>query len=152
MDAATFDQLISTAIRREIEANAFYREVAKRVRDESVRAVFVQLAREELGHRELLERYRADPSMAMKIAVPVRDTKVAEATELPKLSADMKPVHAIALAMKKELRAAEFYRGLSEGSTDAQVRAVLDHLAYMELGHKARLEEVFVQIGYPEAF
>lgn len=87
----------------------------------------------------------------MKIQAPP-DYKVAETTELPKLSIDMKPADAIALAMKKEQQAVEFYRALGESATDASVKKIFENLTNMELGHKHRLENVFVEIGYPEVF
>ena len=152
MQQHEFEALMATAIKREIEAKQFYHDVEQRVENEEVKTVFSQLAKEEMGHMELLEKFKADQSMVMKIAAPAQDAKVAEATELPALSIDMKPADAIALAMKKEQQAVEFYKGLAEGSNDAGVKEVFDNLANMELSHKNRLENVFVQIGYPEVF
>ena len=78
--------------------------------------------------------------------------KVAEATELPKLTLDMQPADAIALAMKKEQQAVEFYRDLSKHCADQEIGKIFENLANMELTHKQKLENVFVEIGYPEAF
>jgi rubrerythrin len=88
----------------------------------------------------------------MKFAAPPSDFKIAEATELPVLSFDAKPADAIALAMKKEQQAVEFYRALAQTALDNGLKQVLESLATMELGHKHRLETIFVDIGYPEAF
>jgi len=152
MEQIEFEQIMSIAIKREIEANEFYTDAAKKMKDPDVKKTFEQLAGEEMGHMELLERFKADPQMPFKIGAPSRDTKVAEATELPKLSTSMKPADALALAMKKEQQAVEFYRGLSAASAEAGLKATFDNLANMELGHKNRLENLFVDIGYPEAF
>lgn len=152
MNRPEIEALFSTAIAREIEAYEFYSMVAKTAVDAAVRETFAQLAAEEMGHQELLERFRADASLEMKIQAPAQDYKVAEATELPKLTTSMKPADAIALAMKKEQQAVEFYRGLSASSTDKEVKGIFDNLANMELNHKRRLEDVFVSIGYPESF
>lgn len=152
MDKLEFDQLMATAIKREMEANAFYGDVARKVENEDVKKVFAELASEEMGHAELLERYKADPTMVMKINPPDLDTKVAEATDLPELSVNMKPADAVALAMKKEQQAVEFYRGLADGTDDAEVKDILTNLSNMELAHKSRLENIFAQIGYPEDF
>jgi len=145
------EQLLSTAIEREIEAYEFYQNVYERVDDVTVKEVFEQLAEEEQGHREMLEQFKHDPTKMMKIQPPP-DYKVAEATELPKLSIDMKPADAIALAMKKEQQAVEFYRALGESASDESVKKIFESLTNMELGHKHRLENVFVNIGYPEVF
>jgi rubrerythrin len=145
------EQILSTAINREVEAYEFYQNVYERVDDATVKEVFQQLAKEEQGHRELLEQFKHDPTKMMKIQAPP-DYKVAEATELPKLSINMKPADAIALAMKKEQQAVQFYRALGESATDASIKKIFENLTNMELGHKHRLENVFVDIGYPEVF
>jgi rubrerythrin len=45
-----------------------------------------------------------------------------------------------------------FYRSLAEATGDAEMKNIFKNLAAMELGHKQRLENVFVEIGYPETF
>lgn len=152
MDRLDLEKLFAAAIGRENEAFEFYGAAAKKVVDPSVRETFMQLAGEELGHRELLERFKYDPTMVMKISAPSADYKIAEATPLPALSVGLKPAEAIALAMKKEQHAVEFYRSLTGLSTDAGLRDIFQNLANMELGHKHRLETMFVSIGYPESF
>jgi rubrerythrin len=152
MDTQELTRVFSLATQRELEANAFYSRVAKTSGNADVKKVFEQLAQEEMGHFELLEKLRIDPTLPMKITAPKQDYKLAEATELPAFSDAMKPADAIALAMKKEQQAVEFYRGLSDAATDTQMKDVFNNLANMELGHKHRLENVFVDIGYPEAF
>jgi rubrerythrin len=152
MDHIEFEHIFSVAVEREIEAHEFYQQVSERVEHDDVKEVFQQLAKEEMGHKELLERFRFDPTMIMKIQAPPADYKIAEATELPTLSIDMKPADAVALAMKKEQQAVEFYRDLAVRSSDHGTKAIFENLANIELGHKHRLENVFVEIGYPEVF
>jgi rubrerythrin len=152
MNSDEIDELFSVAIGREIEANEFYKAVAKRVRNPAVAEIFSDLAREEHGHMEVLEKYKHDPTLEMKIQAPVSDFKIAESMNLPRLSPDAKPADAIALAMKKEQQAVEFYRALALRSSDSALKQVLDNLANMELVHKHRLENAFVEIGYPEVF
>ena len=152
MDKAVLDKIISDAIEREIEAYEFYLAVSQRVLNPDVKKVFGELAQEELGHKELLTRFKNDPVLLTKIEVPAQDFKIAEATDLPKFDINMKPADAIALAMKKEEEAVRFYRGMAAISQDAEVKSQFESLAGMELGHKNRLENVFVGIGYPEVF
>ena len=64
----------------------------------------------------------------------------------------MKPADAIALAMKKEEEAVKFYQGMAAVSQDEEIKGKFEYLAGMELIHKNRLENVFVEIGYPEVF
>ena len=139
------------AILREVEAYEFYRKVSERAQNAQVKGVFAELSLEELGHKDLLTQFKNDPAKVMKIQASP-DYKVAEATELPALSVDMKPADAIALAMKKEQQAVEFYRMLEQNAAEPEMKAAFANLANMELNHKHRLENVFVQIGYPETF
>ena len=54
--------------------------------------------------------------------------------------------------MKKEQQAVEYYRALAEAADDRELKQAFTNLANMELSHKQRLENAFVQIGYPEVF
>jgi len=152
MDNMEFERIIAIAIKREIEAYEFYRDVAGRIDDAAVKKIFMDLSRDEMCHHDLLEKYRYDPSMAIKFKAPAHDFKVAETVAGPALSIDMKPADAIALAMKKEQAAVEFYRGLARLCDDQAVKQTYQSLANMELSHKKLLEDVFVDIGYPESF
>lgn len=146
------DAILVAAIGQEIEAYQFYNEAALRVKNDGVRETFLQLAKDELGHKELLQRVRKDPSLASKIGVPVNDYKIAESGPLPQLTIEMTPRDAIALAMKKEQQAVELYRLLAASAVAADIKTMFENLSLMELGHKAKLETVFVDIGYPEVF
>ncbi len=152
MDQAALIELFETAIAREREASAFYLDAASRVADPSVRAILEDLAAQEKGHEELLWRMKADPTLAAGFSPPP-DWKVAESvTELPELTTSLRPAEAFALAMKKEQQAAELYSGLASLCDDATARATYESLAAMELGHKRRLEALYVDVGFPEAF
>ena len=152
MDNIELMVVFSSAIKREVESYEFYKGVSESVKDDSVKDIFSTLAKEEMSHMEILEKLKADPTASIKFAAPATDFKVAEATELPELTLDMKPKDAIVLAMKKEEEAVEFYRCISKVTDDAGIKEIFENLANMELGHKQRLENVFVEIGYPEVF
>ena len=49
-----------------------------------------------------------------------------------------------------EQHAVEFYRDLAAVCDDAEVKDAYDNLANMKLSCKRRLENVSVDIGYPE--
>jgi len=151
MDQLQFEKLIAIAIKREVESHEFYRDVAARTEDPYIKQIFKDLAAQEMGHRDLLERYRFDSTLAIKFQAP-KDLKIAETVDEPRLSVNMKPVDAIALAMKKEQHALEFYRQLAALCDDEEVKKNYLNLANMEMEHKVRLENTFVDIGYPESF
>jgi rubrerythrin len=143
--------ILDAAIVREEEAFAFYSRASERMTNRTVKEIFDQLGKDELCHKTFLQACLKDTQLAAKLPTPA-DYKVAEATAEPTLSIDMKPADALALAMKKEQHAVDFYQGLAKVASDATFRAMFENLARMELGHKTRLENMFVDIGYPEAF
>jgi len=143
--------ILDAAVQREDEAHAFYLRISKGQSNATVKQTFAELAADELSHKEFLQACLRDPALLSKMPTP-KDYKVAEATEEPAFSIAMKPAEALALAMKKEEGAARFYRNLAESTSDPVLATMFTNLARMELGHKTRIETLFVNIGYPEVF
>jgi rubrerythrin len=149
MDAETFERIILDAIDNEIEARDFYAGAADRVDDPAVKEIFARLSREEEGHRHRLQTFRSDP-MAQVEFHRVTDYGVAEAQSWPRLSLEMKPADALQLAIKKEQAAMQGYQALAATMDDPELRGLFTELAEMERGHKAHLEDLFVNVAYPE--
>jgi erythrin-vacuolar iron transport family protein len=51
----TIRQALGTAMAAEAKAQAFYAQAAKQARDEGIRALFAELAEEEVGHQKLVQ-------------------------------------------------------------------------------------------------
>ncbi|ABC78454.1 ferritin-like domain-containing protein [Syntrophus aciditrophicus] len=151
MKSEVYKEILSMAIGREIEAAIFYQDVCDKTADSNLKTIFGNLAAEERGHRALLEGFLADESRIMKFQAG-QNYKVSETVERPKLSMDMKPVDAIALAMKKEEDAMNLYLGFSQASDDAEQKNIFDKLAAMEQSHKAKLEDLYTNMAFPEAW
>lgn len=145
------EKLLNMAIRRERDAAAFYRQMQQRAASPATKELFAQLTQDELGHERFLETCMSQPAMLAQLEAGP-DFQVTDTADLPPISADMPPVDAIALAMKNEQRAMELYQGLAAAAGDAKLRATFQSLATMELGHKNRLEAMFVNSAYPEVF
>lgn len=145
------NDLLKSAIADEEEAYAFYSEVAQRMNDKTIKKIFLDLAKDELGHKEFITKCMNDQSLLSNLPLP-KDYKVSEATQEPALSVKIKPADAIALAMKKEQKAADLYKKLAAEAINPTYRTTFQGLATMELGHKTHLEEVFTDIGYPEVW
>lgn len=64
----------------------------------------------------------------------------------------MKPIEGIALAIKKEEDSMNMYIQFSTLSTEAEQKSVFQELAKMELGHKARLEDIYTNMAFPEVW
>ncbi len=152
MNLTDINKLIDFAIEQEHAAYAFYKEASEKVTNPGVKQLFEELAQDENGHANLLEMYRNNNAVGELFKNKVVDYKIAETQDMPPLSTNMKPAEAIAIAMKREQAAAELYHSLANNAIDKKIKEALERLANMELGHKHKLENAFVDIGYPEVF
>ena len=151
MNSEDFQKIITNAIDSEVESYTFYRSVADRVKDANLKTLFLDLAEDEKGHREYLQGLLLRDVNQMHF-VAARDYKITDSIEEPELSVDMKPLDGLVLAIKKELQAAQMYTQLAAASADAEQKMVFVQLANMEMGHKARLEDIYTNMAYPEAW
>jgi rubrerythrin len=151
MKQSTYREILDAAIQNEIEANLFYQQVAEKVTNAHLKDMFLKFAREEKKHRAILEGFRDHAAAAVRFT-RVPDYHVAETVDEPPLTMDMKPADAIALAMKKEEAAMKHYTQLAQACEDDGQKKLFLELASMEREHKAKMEQAFVDIGYPEVW
>jgi rubrerythrin len=145
-----FKKIITFAITNEIEAHEFYKGVSDKVKDAGMKRIFAELADEEAKHKKLLEGF-ASGAKQMHFDES-KDYKVSQSIEKPKLSLSMKPVDAIALAVKNEEEAMDMYTQMASCSTDAEQKKMFQSLANMEQGHKVKLEDTFTNMAFPEVW
>lgn len=151
MDLFEFKDIIKFAMANEVEAQKFYESAAEKFQDPHLKSMFRQFAKEEKNHREILKGIYIN-NLIGEYFDETRDYRVSEGVETPELSTEMKPADALALAMKKEEEAMAQYAELAESCPDAAKRKVFLDLAAMERGHKMKMENAFVDIGYPEVW
>ncbi len=144
-------QIISNAIDDEVEAYTYYKNVSEKAKDPAIKTLFGELADEERKHREYLESFLAKPMSEFRFEAS-KDYKVADNLETPKLTDDLKPKDGVVLAIKKEQQAMEMYTDLATLSTDAEQERLFSQLANMERGHKARLEDIYTEMAFPEVW
>ena len=151
MKAEDAKKIISTAIDREVESYTFYRGIADKVKDKALKDLFAELAGEEKKHRELLQGMLTKDIAKMKFDAS-HDYKVADALPSPPLSVSMKPIEGIVVAIKKELEAMQMYTQLAALAKDNETQLLFSQLANMERGHKARLEDLYTNMAFPEVW
>ena len=149
MKAEDAKKIIATAIDREVESYTFYHGIADKVKDKILKDLFAELAGEEKKHREFLQGMLTKDISKMKFD-PSHDYKVGDTLPSPKLSADMKPLEGLVIAIKKELEAMQMYTQLAKLATDTETQFLFSQLANMERGHKARLEDLYTNMAFPE--
>jgi rubrerythrin len=81
-----------------------------------------------------------------------KDYKVVNALPSPTLTPDLKPIDGIVVSIKKELEAMQMYTQLANLSTDTEQKFLFNQLANMESGHKARLEDLYTNMAFPEVW
>jgi len=151
MNAEEFKKIISMAINREVEAYSFYKGVSDKVKDPALKKLFGELAGDETKHREFLQNLLAKDIKAVHIDAK-KDFKVGDSLKTPALTPDMKPLEGLVIAIKKELEAMSMYTQLANASADAPTKKLFTDLASMERGHKARLEDIYTNMAFPEVW
>jgi rubrerythrin len=151
MNAEEYRKIISTAIDKEVESYTFYKSTADKAKDPAMKKLFNELAGEEKTHREILQGFLSKDVKMLHFDA-AHDYKVVDDSGTPKLSADMKPVDGLVLAIKKELAAMQMYTQFAKASANPEQRMVFEQLATMERGHKARLEDIYVNMAMGESW
>ena len=151
MTYAEYKKIISRAIDGEIEAFTFYRAVSDRVKDKNLKDLFSDLAGDEEKHKFTLEGFLKQAPEKLHFSTS-RDYKVVDALPTPPLSADLKPLDGLVIAIKRELEAMQMYTQLANTSTDEGQKIIFTELASMERGHKSRLEDIYTNMAFPEVW
>jgi rubrerythrin len=143
--------ILSMAIENEVEAYEFYLGVSQKVEDANLKSIFKELAEQELGHKDLLSSYLNNNARPLSF-IQIPDYKVSETVAKPKLSMQMKPADAIALAMKNEEEAMNMYKDLADSSSDKEQKNLFMNLSNKEKSHKAQLEDLYTNMAFPEVW
>ena len=151
MNQDDYKKIISFAIEQEIGAFAFYRSVADKVKDENLKNVFNELAEDEAKHRLTLEGFLSKAPEKLHFSES-NDYKIADTLPTPPLSLDLKPVDGFVIAIKKELEAMQMYTQLANTSAEETQKNIFLELASMERGHKSKLEDIYTNMAFPEAW
>lgn len=151
MNRTRYEQILADAIESEIAAQRFYQDVADKMNDIFLKDLFQVFVSEEKKHQEILEGFQSAVPQTLPFD-EARDYHVAETVPEPEVSDNMTPADAFKLAMKKEEQAMRHYTQLAEGCTDPAQKKVFFDLAAMERDHKMKMENAFVDIGYPEVW
>ncbi len=151
MTPEEYRNIISEAINNEVEAYTFYQTISEKVTDANLKKLFGELAGEEKGHREYLQKLLSRDITSLGFS-STKDYKVGDSLPTPPLTPDLKPVDGLVVAIKKELAAMQMYTQLANASDDAEVKKLFTELATMERGHKTRLEDIYVNTAFAEAW
>jgi rubrerythrin len=146
-----FKKIMLRAIDNEIEAYKFYRTVSDKATDKKLKDLFDELAKDEAKHKLALEGFLTKAPEKLHFSQST-DYKVGDELPTPALTADLKPLDGLVIAIKKELEAMQMYTQLANNSTGAEQKNIFIELATMERGHKSRLEDIYINMAFPEVW
>ena len=133
------EAILDFAIRSEEKASEFYIQLAKEVKRESMKRVFLEFAEEEKGHKEKLLKIKEGGKL-VPASEEVMNLKIAEYVQDVEPNGNIDYQQALIIAMKSEKEAYKMYQGLAEATQDLELKKVLLGLAQEEAKHKLRFE------------
>ncbi len=150
----TIKEILSDAIQGEAEAYDLYTKAQAMVQTEHIKALLRELAQEELGHRNVLERMLANPDQiqgqvrAVQEAT-IEDFKIADHLVARPLGPDSTFQDVCIFAAQKEQQSHELYRDLAAQNT-GEIRDLLEAMSKDELRHKNLVEGWYEEVIYQE--
>ena len=148
--AAGWQVILARAVLNEESSAAFYRQAAVRVSDPVTRDALEGLMRDELDHKRILEEFLSGTR-----PLPAGATaggSLVESLGAPDFTVDLSPADAFLQAARKEKLAVEFYENWARLYSGGPERDLLLKLAEVERRHKAKVEDLFTNAAYPEAW
>ncbi len=139
-DFDSVDEILEFAIIREVEANEFYMDLARRLESPAMRELVLEFAEEELEHKAKLELEAMKEGIVVTAAEKVAEFKIADYMSDVELSDDMGYKDLLILAAKKERRSLRLYIDLAAIVENTDSRETLLSLAVEEAKHEARFE------------
>ncbi len=142
MDEKTFKAIIQFTIEKEIRAFDFYTKAGQMAKYSGMKELFSELAREEEGHRKLLEDLSMEKVTLARIkAIP--DLRISDYMVEVEFRRDMSYAEILRMAMKMEEHSLKLDNDLRDSSTDEGIRKLFTFLAGEETRHKFRLEKIY---------
>jgi len=142
MDEKKFKEIIKFAIDKEIEAFNFYTEASKNSKYSGGKELFLSLAKEEEGHRKLLENLKKE-KVVQKNIEKVPDLRISDYMVEMKMRPDLSYADTLRIAMKREEKSLKLYNDMKESNTDKDLKKLFTLLANEEAKHKLKLEKIY---------
>lgn len=135
----SINDILDFAIASEQEAVDFYTKLSEQVTNEAMKEVFLQFAKEEMGHKARLTNIKEKQLFEFK-EEKVTDLKIADYLVESEAKPDMTYQNFLIVAMNKEKAAFKLYSDLAKIAPNNQLRDIFLSLAQEEAKHKLRFE------------
>jgi rubrerythrin len=145
----TPQQILNRAIGKEVEAKTLYELYARKVQDKQSKKLLQELAQEELGHKQILEKI--DPDKPGTFTKPtIAKSEFADFTERAEMTKEATMQEVLRFAIGEEVDAFNFYTSILPFAGDEKTRNLLNRIANEEKKHKQRLEKLYDDMFQPE--
>ena len=141
MKLNSLDEILRFAIRKEVDAAAFYRIAADRS-NPGVKKAFEELAKEEEGHKKKLEGFDLKKIGQMKLK-KTKGLGMSEVMEDVPYSPEMSYADLLRMAIKNEEKSQHLYLSTEKMVTEPNLKKLLLILAQEESTHKEKLERIY---------
>jgi rubrerythrin len=142
MNSGTFQAIVDFAIKKEIEAAEFYTQAAGQVKYSGTKDLFLGFAREEEGHRKLLEGVDQATIAEARIQ-KIPDLRISDYLVDGELRPDIPYPEILRIAMKREERSVKLYQDLLPPDGDETLTKLFRFLIQEESKHKYQLEKIY---------
>jgi rubrerythrin len=142
VDQKRFEEIRRFAIEKEIRSFDFYTRASQMANYSGSKDLFFDLAKQEEGHRKLLEGFSVEKIEAAEIK-PIPDLKISDyLIEVP-WRPDLDYAGILRVAMKMEEHALRLYEDLAKSSEEGDVKKLFTFLAEQEAKHKLKVEKTY---------
>ena len=143
--------VLDMAISKEIEAQAFYKDLQGRVADAEAKQALQFMAEEEKKHEAFLVQYKTGGIGAESLKKnQVVDYKIAEHLEKPDISGKMDSKDVYLVAAHRELNSYNFYKELAGMHPKGATRDMLLKMADEEKKHKEKVEYLYSNTAFTQ--
>jgi rubrerythrin len=142
MDEKKFQEVMKFAVEKEIKSFNFYKSAGERANYSGAKEMFLELAKEEEGHRKLLENFSME-KVAQVAIKPIPDLKISDYMTEMEFRPDMPYADILRMGMKMEEHALKLYNDMKDSSKDEVLKKFFIFLANEEAKHKLRLEKIY---------
>ncbi len=142
MDEKRFKKIIQFAIDKEIRAYDFYTRASQMEKLSGSKELFLDLAKQEKGHRKMLEKIDMKEVAKTKIE-KVPDLKISDYMAKIEFKPNLSYANILRVAMKMEEKSLKLYNDMKEKNTNKDLKKLFHLLANEEAKHKLRLEKIY---------
>jgi rubrerythrin len=142
MDKKKFKEVIQFAIDKEIEAFNFYTQTSQIAKYSGAKELFLELAKQEEGHRKLLEKLDMEKIAKARVE-KIPDLKISDYMVDGEFRPDLSYAEMLRIAMKREERSVRLYEDLKGTNPDEDLKKLFTFLVQEESKHKLRLEKIY---------